>query len=131
MLSATAIKVNPKYIENPFSISEFLEFIDDILKENAPLNGVYKATNRLRAVELAKGILERNMNFKLTDSLVQLLKKPKTIKLVLITEPWSIDTANIIEGKRGTRNNQNIVTPERPTPSTRLREREKDITTRK
>ena len=96
MLSATAIKVNPKYIENPFSISEFLEFIDDILKENAPLNGVYKATNRLRAVELAKGILERNMNFKLTDSLVQLLKKPKTIKLVLITEPWSVDTANIL-----------------------------------
>jgi hypothetical protein len=96
MLSATAIKVNPKYIENPFSISEFLEFIDDILKENTPLNGVYKATNRLRAVELAKGILERNMNFKLTDSLVQLLKKPKTIKLVLITEPWSIDTANIL-----------------------------------
>jgi hypothetical protein len=36
----------------------------------------------------------------------------------------SIDTANIIEGKRGTRNNQKIVTPERPTPSTRLRERE-------
>ena len=36
----------------------------------------------------------------------------------------SIDTSNIIEGKRGTRNNQNIVTPERPTPSTRLRERE-------
>ena len=36
----------------------------------------------------------------------------------------SIDTANIIEGKRGTRNNQNIVTPERQTPSTRLRERE-------
>jgi hypothetical protein len=36
----------------------------------------------------------------------------------------SIDTANIIEGKRGTRNNQNIVTPERPTPSTRLRDRE-------
>jgi hypothetical protein len=80
MLSATAIKVNPKYIENPFSITEFLEFIDDILNENSPLNDVYKATNRLRAVELAKGILERNMNFKLTDSLVQLLKKPKTIK---------------------------------------------------
>ena len=43
----------------------------------------------------------------------------------------SIDTSNIIEGKRGTRYNQNIVTPERPTPSTRLREREKEITTRK
>jgi hypothetical protein len=96
MLSETAIKVNPKYIENPFSITEFLEFIDDILNENSPLNDVYKATNRLRAVELAKGILERNMNFKLTDSLVQLLKKPKTIKLVLIAEPWSIDTANIL-----------------------------------
>ena len=36
----------------------------------------------------------------------------------------SIDTSNIIEGKRGTRNNQKIVTPERPTPSTRLRDRE-------
>jgi hypothetical protein len=36
----------------------------------------------------------------------------------------SIDTANIIEGKRGTRNNKNIVIPERQTPSTRLRERE-------
>jgi hypothetical protein len=38
----------------------------------------------------------------------------------------SLDTANIIEGKRGTINNQNIVTPERLTPSTtgRLRERE-------
>jgi hypothetical protein len=35
----------------------------------------------------------------------------------------SIDTSNIIEGNRGTRNNQNIVTPERPTPSTRLKER--------
>ena len=43
----------------------------------------------------------------------------------------SIDTANIIEGKRGTRNNKNIVIPERQTPSTRLREREKEITTRK
>ena len=43
----------------------------------------------------------------------------------------SIDTSNIIEGKRGTRNNQKIETPERPTPSTRLRYREKDITTRK
>ena len=43
----------------------------------------------------------------------------------------SIDTSNIIEGKRGTRNNQKIETPERPTPSTRLRDREKDITTRK
>jgi|LauGreDrversion4_2_1035121.scaffolds.fasta_scaffold14588_3 hypothetical protein len=96
MLTETAIKVNPKYIENPFSISEFLEFLEDILKENSPLNGVYKATNRLRAVELVKGILDRNINFQLTDSLVQLLKKPKTIKLVLITEPWSIDTANIL-----------------------------------
>jgi hypothetical protein len=37
----------------------------------------------------------------------------------------STDTSNIIEGKRGTRNNQNIVTPERLAPSTRLREREK------
>jgi hypothetical protein len=35
-----------------------------------------------------------------------------------------INEANVIEGKRGTRNNKNIVTPERPTPSTRLRERE-------
>ena len=43
----------------------------------------------------------------------------------------SIDASNIIEGKRGTRNNQKIETPERPTPSTRLRDREKDITTRK
>ena len=80
MLTEAAVKVNPKYIENPFSISEFLEFLDDILKENSTLNSVYKTTNRLRAVELVKG----------------LLKKPKTIKLVLITEPWSIDTANII-----------------------------------
>lgn len=96
MLTEAAVKVNPKYIENPFSISEFLEFLDDILKENTTLNSVYKTTNRLRAVELVKGILDKNINFQLTDSLVQLLKKPKTIKLVLITEPWSIDTANIL-----------------------------------
>jgi hypothetical protein len=46
------------------------------------------------------------------------------LKLACVCKRESIDTSNIIEGKRGTRNNQNIVTPERPTPSTRLRERE-------
>ncbi len=34
-------------------------------------------------------------------------------------------TSNKIESKTGTRNTQNIVTPERQTPSTRLRDEEK------
>jgi hypothetical protein len=38
-----------------------------------------------------------------------------------------IDTANIIEGKRGTKNNHNNVTPERIATASRLRDGEKEI----
>ncbi len=90
-------KVNGKYIENPFLAEEYIDFINEIVTPGTDMNQLYEHNKKLRAVEIANDILKLyEEQTPLSEDFMKLLAKPKSIKLALVTEPWSIETAHIL-----------------------------------